>query len=205
MMLPLDYILFILYALLLLVLFIVLLIFFNKIKLRFNLWQSSKIKTYLIDRYMNKKPVKKHFPKHKLTNEFINICEQTLLEPVLRKEIIDDFHTLNIVKYYIVHLNSFNPNKRKFSAHYLGFFESKEALDAIKNRLLIEKNNSVKLYLLNALKNHLDDYIDIAINSLVHADEFYRQRAIAIIKHYHNTFSLSLQASNALNPLLSEV
>jgi cellulose synthase/poly-beta-1,6-N-acetylglucosamine synthase-like glycosyltransferase len=94
-----------------------------------------------------------------------------------------------------VHLNSFNPNKRKFSAHYLGFFESKEALDAIKNRLLIEKNNSVKLYLLNALKNHLDDYIDIAINSLVHADEFYRQRAIAIIKHYHNTFSLSLQAA----------
>jgi hypothetical protein len=143
-MLPLDYILFILYGLLLFVLFIIILIFFNKLKLRFNLWQSSKIKNYLIDRYMNKKTVKKHFPKHKLTNEFINICEQTLLEPVLKKEIIDDFHTLNIVKYYIARLNSFNPNQRKFSAHYLGFFESKEAINAIKNRLLNEKNKSEK-------------------------------------------------------------
>ena len=195
MILPLKIIFAILYILIFVALFIIILIFTNKLKLRFDLWQSSKIKNYLIDKYLNHKPIKKHFPKRKLTDEFINICEQMQLEPVLREEIIADFHTLNIINFYISQLNALRSSKRKLAAHYLGFFASKEAVIALSNRLRREKSNSVKLYLLNGLKNYLNDYLDVAINSLVGASPFYRTRAIGIIKHHYNQFGLGLQAA----------
>ncbi|HOH17929.1 MAG TPA: hypothetical protein PK087_01260, partial [Bacilli bacterium] len=194
-MISLQLILAILWLMLLLALAIILLIFANKIKLRFDLKQSSKIKGYLIDKYVNHKPLKKRFPKRKLTDEFINICEQIQLEPVLREEIIADFHTLNIVNFFISQLNSWHVFKRKYAAHYLGFFASKEALSALANRLNKEKNNSVKLYLLNGLRHHLDDYLEEALNSLLGANQFYRTRAIGIIKQHHNQFSSTLQAA----------
>ncbi|MGD9605098.1 MAG: glycosyltransferase family 2 protein [Bacilli bacterium] len=193
MILPLKVIIAILFGLLLFAFAIVFLIFTNKLKLRYDLWLSSKIKNYLIDKYINHKAIKKHYPKRRLTDEFINICEQMELEPVLKEQIIADFHTLNIVNFYMLQLNSWNITKRKLAAHYLGFFASKEAILALANRLKIEKNNAVKLYILNGIKNHLNDYLDVAINSLIGANQFYRHRAIGMIKHHHNQFGSVLQ------------
>lgn len=174
---------------------LIIVIFLNKLLLRYRIWESRQIKKYLVAKYLQKQSIQKHFSKRKLTDEFINICEQTELDDDTLATVVADFDRQQIIAYHLFRLNSLKPTVRKASAHYLAFFRSRKALDGLKKRLVIEKNDSVKLYLLNSLKTNLDESVDIIIESLVGASAFYRRRAIEIITHHHNRFSYAIQAA----------
>jgi len=165
----------------------IVLIFANKFQLRHKIRRSSKVKKFLIEKYIQGKSLKKKIRNRIVLDEFVNIREQMQIGEDVSKKIMDDFDAAGFVNAEIRHLRSWSRYVRKRSIHYLSFFDMDKVKLALIKRFRKERNESVKLYFANSLKNRIDGQaIDVLVESLVGSSQAYRNRIIEMIKHYHN-------------------
>jgi len=148
---------------------------------------------YYKGEYKNPLPFTKQF----LLKEFYKIEDQVKFSPIIRKKILDDFTEKKLYIKYLKQLKSRSRIKRILAAHYLGIFENKMIFNKLEERLLIEKDESVKFYISYSLMKYIrkDSFLAV-VNSLIGSSKSYQKKITTIINNNfnkNNTYLFNLE------------
>ena len=167
--------------------FLLILILLQKRINRKNSMRQGLARDYLFKRYFDNEPIKRPVSAKFFFNAFIDIETQVSIEPVVRKKIIEDILKTRFCKKQYRNLNSLSKYKRKLAVFYLQSLELKDVNSLFEKRLEKERNDSVRFFILYALKAHINERIfDLAMNSLSHSDLSYPRWVYAIFKNNYD-------------------
>ncbi len=158
----------------------------------------NQTRDYIFEKYYKgdaKQPLP--FTKQFLIKEFYKIEDQVKFAPRIRRQIIKDFKGQKLYLKYLSDLNKRSRTKRILAAHYLGVFDDKYIFSQLENRLLIEKDESVKFYLIYSLMRYIrkDSFLAV-VNSLVGSSKEYQNKVTTIINNNfnrNNTYLFNLE------------
>ncbi len=157
-------------------LFLVILIIYQKWINQRQIQLQGLARDYLFKKYFDSEDVFMPFSGKFFFDAYIDIETQIQIEPSVRERVITDLLMTRFCKNQFKKLSSISPNKRKIAAFYIGALESKLAIDALKSRILIEKNDSVRFYLIYQLKKHMSKVVfDSVMESLVGSSVIYQR------------------------------
>ncbi len=160
-------------------------IFINRALEADRLVQSQKADDYFIERYVVGEDIKWHGRMCYLMDAYRRYFEQIIVNEEVKMAIYADFEKAGFIKRQLKILNCHSPLRRKTAISNLSYFSSPETKYALINRLKIEPRANVKIYIVNALKNQMDQLTLLAmIESVVNSKKYYQSRAIMIIKNY---------------------
>jgi len=183
--LTLDTIFYILIALISGEIVLVIAVILNKVLIRKNEAKIKKAELYLINRYFKNESVSSAFSPSILIRVFVRLSEQVQFSPDQRGRALHDFERMGMIKKYQNDLNSFFVIKRKQAIFFLSYFMTTQTQIALLRRLRIEKIDHVKIFLVNALKNDMDQStVQTLIDSVVGSRRFYQARIIEILKSH---------------------
>jgi len=160
-------------------------IFLNKIAIHRRKIVMEEAENYFLKRYVRMEEATPHCQPGALMRAYKTFFEQVVVNPEARQQIYQDFSHCGIIQRNIKNLNSASTLKRKTAASNLSYFMSPDTKYALINRLKIEKRANIKIYIINSLKNQMDQLTLLAlIESVVGSKKYYQSRAIQIIKNY---------------------
>ncbi|MCV2232443.1 hypothetical protein N7548_06350 [Acholeplasma manati] len=110
---------------------------------------------YLFKKYFDLEDVMPKTSSRFFFDAYIDIETQITIEEVVRKRIIDDLEALKFTRKQFKKLHSFSPFKRRVAVYYLNTLNTKQSRDALSKRLTVEKNDSVRFYIIYAIKEHI--------------------------------------------------
>ncbi len=165
--------------------FLALMIYLNSQILLEKETMRKKTEDFLIGKYCNNQTLKKKFSDKQLLKAYLSISEQMLLSEEMRLKIYMDFQNTGLIDRYVGHLKSKSTYRRKEAIFYLSPFDSAEIKKCLLEMLKTEKYEHVKIYILNALKNKIDQFVlHSIIDSIVGSRRFYQQRVIGILQQH---------------------
>lgn len=142
---------------------------------------------FLFRKYFDNETVKRPVSSKFFFDAFIDIETQVSIEPVARKRIIDDISKTKFCKKQFKNINSLSKYKRKMAIFYLKALDLSDVTRLFEKKLLKERNDSVRFFLLYALKRNINETIfDAAMNSLKHAHSSYPKWVYAIFKNNYD-------------------
>jgi peptidoglycan-N-acetylglucosamine deacetylase len=157
-------------------LFLVILIIYQKMINQRQIKLQGLARDYLFKKYFDSEDVTMPFSGKFFFDAYIDIETQVQIESSVRERVITDLMLTRFCKKQFKRLSSFNPIKRKIAAFYVGALESEQAIDALKSRILFEKDDSVRFYLIYQLKKHMSKVIfDSVMESLIGSSEAYQK------------------------------
>ncbi len=160
-------------------------IFLQKWVIRRQLKQASRVESFFIRHYINAEPIPHIRSKRLLFQSYRTYYEQLVLDETTKAHICDDFEAFGLIDRMCRQVHSPIRFYRKRAASYLGYFELPKTKFALITQLKKERIPNVKLYLINALKNQMDQMTLVTlIDSLIGSKQFYQSRVIQIIKNY---------------------
>jgi hypothetical protein len=160
-------------------------IFLNKMAIRRRKIVMEEAENYFLKRYVRMEESTPHCQPGALMRAYKTFFEQVVVNPEARQQIYQDFSHCGIIQRNIKNLNSASKLKRKTAASNLSYFMSPDTKYALINRLKVEKRANIKIYIINSLKNQMDQLTLLAlIESVVGSKKYYQSRAIQIIKNY---------------------
>jgi cellulose synthase/poly-beta-1,6-N-acetylglucosamine synthase-like glycosyltransferase len=173
------------YVLLGLDVLVLLMIFGNKTWQRRKALLQTRAENFFVAHYVRNETIKSSCHPKAVMKAYQKFYEQTVLSDETKRFIYQDFLDCGLVKKNIKRLNCLSTIGRKTAASNLSFFQSPEIQYALINRLKIEKKANVKIYLINALKNQMNQLTLLAlIDSVIGSKKYYQSRAIQIVKNY---------------------
>lgn len=157
----------------------------NKTRLRHRVAQSRLLQDQLIERYFRVTDTPLHGSGLELMREFVRLSEQVRLSEDQKDRALQDFEQMGMIVRFRRELASKSVFRRKRAIFFLSYFLTTEVRIALIQRLRKEPLEHVKLYLINALKNHIDQYaLSEMLESVVGSRRFYQSRLIEILKTY---------------------
>jgi len=164
---------------------LVIAVILNKLHIKNKAVKIKNAETYLINRYFKNESVTSEFSPSLLIRVFVRLSEQVQLSLEQWEKAFRDFDNFGIIKKYQRDLNSIFILKRKQAIFFLSYFLTTNIQIALLRRLRIEKIDHVKIFLVNALKNNMDQStVQTFIDSIVGSRRFYQSRIIEIIKSH---------------------
>ena len=171
-----------LYLLLSVSFLIIVLIFMQKRRHRRHAQRVAMTRQYIFDKYFDKRDVPFNTTKHYLLSEFINVQEQIRLPQDVYGDFLRDITTLGFIRFFKKRLSSPLTIRRKEAAFYLGYVQTVEVKETLVERLKKETDETVRFYIVNALKNRLDDTTLIPVlESLIGASESYNETITSLL------------------------
>jgi len=161
-------------------------ILLNVVCYRLQARRKRKAEDYLIKKYVELlSPGKKKVSDMWLLKAYVAMSEQVVFTEEMKLRILMDFQASGLIDRLLRHLKSKNVYFRKEAVFYLGVFDSAEIKKELLDLLRQEKLEHVKIYILNSLKNKIDQYVlQSIIDSLVGSRRFYQQRVIGILQEH---------------------
>lgn len=139
---------------------------------------------YLFKKYFDLEETTPKVSSRFFFDAYIDIETQITIEDAVRKRIIDDLETLKFTKKQYKRIHSFSPFKRKIAVFYLQTLKTKKSKDALASRLAIEKNDSVRFYIIYAMDAHISAHdFDFILRTLSTSRESYPHWIYAILKN----------------------
>ncbi len=141
---------------------------------------------YLFEKYFDQKEIKSKLTDRFFFDAFIDMETQVEIEPEIRKRVIEDLSNDMFTKKQIHNINALSINKRKIAVFYLEMLKTEQAWSVLKKRLPNEKNESVRLYLINALLDVMDKEIfEQSIEMLVGSSETYQRWIQTLFRNHY--------------------
>ncbi|MFU8792627.1 MAG: glycosyltransferase family 2 protein [Acholeplasmataceae bacterium] len=142
---------------------------------------------YIFAKYFDYEEIKRPTSNRFFFDAFIEAENQVLIEPDVRKRIVIDLMLTRFCKKQFKNIRSRHVNKRKIASFYLSALQENIAYDALKKQLIKEKNESVKFYLIYAIKKSFDqDIVTYIVTTLEGASAIYRKWIYTIISNNFN-------------------
>ena len=142
---------------------------------------------YIFAKYFDYEDIKKPITNRFFFDAFIEAETQVLIDPEVRARVVSDLMETKFCRKQFKRINSRNNIKRKMACFYLSALQDDGARKAIKQRLLKEKNESVRFYLLYALKDVLDqDVVTHIIQTMKGASPIYRRWIYTLLSNDFN-------------------
>jgi hypothetical protein len=139
---------------------------------------------YIFSKYFDYEEVLKPVTNRFFFDAFIDVETQVLIDPEVRSRIVLDIMETRHCKKQYKRLHARSIIKRKTAAFYLSALEHEDAIKALKHRLMIEKDENVRFYIVYALKNYLDQEIVTAIlNSIASSTVLFRKKIYTILSN----------------------
>ena len=143
---------------------------------------------YMFRKYFDLEDITSKTSHRFFFDAYIDIETQITIEETVRKRIIDDLEKLRFTQKQYKKLSSFSSYKRRVAVFYLQTLNTKKSLQALQHRLTVEKNDSVRFYIIYAIKEFLTatdfDYI---LRTLSTSRESYPHWIYAILKNRYET------------------
>jgi cellulose synthase/poly-beta-1,6-N-acetylglucosamine synthase-like glycosyltransferase len=178
-------ILWIMGAILLVSVIMIIAVFLNKQAMVSKEIEERSAREYLVARYYRNEEVRKEYPPDALANAYRAILDQVVPPRQAAERIYRDFADSGAIDRWIRRLGSPFPDQRKAAAARLALFPAAPTKFALVNRLRIERKAHVRLYLIDALKEQMDQLtLEIIIRSVVGSKRFYQIRAAQVITNY---------------------
>ncbi|HOP56592.1 MAG TPA: glycosyltransferase [Bacillota bacterium] len=147
--------------------------------------KTGLAENYLVSHYLDNTPGKIRFSRAILLKAYISICEEITLTDEAKNGIQDDFIRRGIIRMLIRRSNSIFVSVRKKAIASLYYFDTPEIKKTLLKILEREKKEHVKIYVINSLKNKIDQQILQAfVDSIIGSRRFYQRRLIGILNHY---------------------
>lgn len=144
--------------------------------------QISDLRDYIFTRYFDQQPYEKKINRRLLLEEFINIQEQMIIPDDIHTQLIKDLDLYGYFDDLNKQLTGRNRLKRKKAAHQLAYIKRPFSIEMLVNQLKREKDESVKVYLVNALRSNIDNVVLSAIlDSMIKANRRYLDRVYALL------------------------
>lgn len=163
---------------------LILMIFAQKIHYKRLNQKHANARDYLFRKYFDGEEVSSKTSSKFFFDAYIDIETQITIEEVVRKRIIDDLEQLRFTHKQFRRLNSLSPYKRRVAVFYIQTLNTKKAKTALEKRLKIEKNDSVRFYIIHALRDDLKatDF-EFILRTLSTSRESYPHWIYAILKN----------------------
>lgn len=143
-------------------------------------------RTYLFQKYYDQLDTYPKISGRFFFDAFIDIETQIQIEESIRRRIITDLETLRFTHKQFKRLNHRSPYQRRVAVFYLQTLKTQSAKIALQKRLLKEKNDSVRFYIIYALKEALTETdFDFILNTLSKSKASYPQWIYAILKNQY--------------------
>lgn len=153
--------------------------------------RKKRAEDFLIERFLHNVERERPVSWFELLLAHVRIFEQIMLTDETRQRIYFMFQESGAIRKTLRQLRSFSTFKRKRACQILACFDSSEIRKNLIIALKKERTEHVKLYLLNALKNKIDQHVlKSIIDSIVGSRRFYQSRLIGILE----THLLSVEA-----------
>jgi peptidoglycan-N-acetylglucosamine deacetylase len=147
--------------------------------------KHGQARDYIFSKYFDYEESKKPVTNRFFFDAFIEVETQVLIEPDVRLRIVEDIMETRFCMKQFKKINSKNIIKRKVACFYLSSLHHEQAKDKIKERLSVEKNESVRFYLIYALKDVLDqDIVVQIIQSFNGATSIYRRWIYTLLSNH---------------------
>ncbi|MFA5067140.1 MAG: glycosyltransferase [Candidatus Izemoplasmatales bacterium] len=160
-------------------------ILLNQYRLRRQDQRQKWADDYLIDRFLHNTFHKRRVSWSELLMALVRISEQVYFSVETKQQIYFMFQEAGTIQKTLRQLRSFSPFIRKRASQILACFDSSEIRKNLTRALKIEKLEHVKLYLLNALKNKIDQHVlKSIIDSIVGSRRYYQSRLIGILERH---------------------
>lgn len=187
--------LYIVYAFLIMSVILVLMIVIQKgINLR-RVTLQGYARDYLFKHYFDGEPMRMPFHQKFFFDAYIDIETQVEIEPLVRKQVINDLRQTRFCKKQIRRLKSLSVSKRKIATFYVGALELEETISMLKSRFMKEHNDSVRFFILYQLIHHMDQQIfDKALQSLIGAKPSYMKWVFALMKNHFNQIEIFIDS-----------
>ncbi len=167
------------------------------IQKRLNKQTSKKhglARDYIFKHYFDQEEVRKPVTERFFFDAFIEVETQVSLDPDVRAQLVTDIMATRFCRKQFKRINSRNTIKRKLACFYLGALQHDDGAMAIKRRLFIEKNESVRFYLIHALKHDFDqEIIARVMTTLDGATAIYRRWIYTLLCNHHTLVKPHLQ------------
>jgi len=149
---------------------------------------KSLARDFLFKKYFDQEEVKSQLTNRFFFDAFIDIETHVEIEPEVRQRVIDDIILTKFTKKQLRRLNSFSTIKRKVSIFYISSLNTQNSREILEKRFDKEKNDSVRFYLVYALKDFLNVRIfDKILESLVDSNENYQRWIHALMKNHYTS------------------
>jgi cellulose synthase/poly-beta-1,6-N-acetylglucosamine synthase-like glycosyltransferase len=188
---PVQVIAWLLFSLIGLEILMIVWVLLNKARLLRRKKDSERIRNLLMERYFRGVDTPLRGNKIELMRQFLSLCEQMQLPEDQKERAYRDFEKWGLIARFHRELESQSVFRRKRAIFFLANFMTTEIRIAMIRRLRKEPFEHVKLYLINALKNHIDQYaLSEMLESVVGSRRFYQARLIEILKtNFLSSFS----------------
>ena len=158
------------------------------IRRRFRMLQARRreqAEAAMLARLYRRQPIDRKACRRDLLDAYVKAMNEVTLDQETRRLVSEDFLTSRLYRRLLGNLRALSSLKRKQAIHYLGCFDSAEIRSALVSALRVERSEHVKIYLLNALKNKIDQHILQAIvDSIIGSRRYYQVRLIGILKRH---------------------
>ena len=186
-----DVLFLVLFILFIIDLIMILKVSLNRIKNNY-LKESLKIEELkFIEEYF-KDNEKKNFNainKKFFMDVYISLEQRFMMDVENKKKVIDYIEENSIDKTYIKGINSWIKAKRKLSSTYLGYIKTDKSFKALSERIKTEKQEDVKIYLVNALIQHSNSMsFPFIIDSLNNSTKWYQEKILNILRDQSDDF-----------------
>lgn len=155
---------------------------------RLYLFKQGHARDILFKKYFDLEDVKLNLSSKFFFDAFIDIESEVEIEPEVRERVILDLSKTKFLKRQYKNINSIRVLKRKVAIFYIGSLKLEHAYDVIKKRLEIEKNESVKFYIISTIIKVLNQNdFDIIINDLFSCSKNYTRWIYELLKNNYPT------------------
>ncbi|PKK97495.1 MAG: hypothetical protein CVV58_00985 [Tenericutes bacterium HGW-Tenericutes-3] len=169
-------------------LYLVLAIVIQKSINRRVLYLRGLARDFLFKRYFDQEDVKSQLSNRFFFDAFIDIETHIEIEPEVRKRVIDDLILTRFAKKQLRRINSLSPIKRKIAIFYISALNTQKSRELLEKRFDREKNDSVRFYLVFALKEFLNVRIfDKVVESLIGSNDNYQRWIQALLKNHYTS------------------
>lgn len=166
------------------VIILILLILAQKVRHSHLKQRHSDARDYLFKKYFDQEEVRLKTSNRFFFDAYIDIETQITIEDSIRKRIIDDLEKLKFTKKQYKRLNHVSPFKRRTAVYYLQTLNTLSSIKALKNRFIKEKNDSVRFYIVYALKERLtSEDFEFILKTLLKSKVSYSKWVYAILKN----------------------
>ncbi|MCU0104774.1 glycosyltransferase family 2 protein [Acholeplasma vituli] len=146
--------------------------------------KHADARNYLFKKYFDQEDVRLKTSTRFFFDAFIDIETQITIEDSIRSRIILDLEALKFTQKQYKRLNRLSPYKRRVAVAYLQTLRTQKARNALQKRLYIEKDDSVRFYIIYALKEQLNsEDFEFIMKTLSKSKASYPHWIYAILKN----------------------
>lgn len=164
---------------------LILLIFIQKKSLIRKQNKCIRIQELLTKRYKFYEETKVPCTLNAYIKNFFILNQKIQLAQIALDEAYNFFLKKRLIHKLLKQINSKSEYKRKRSISYLSIFRNKVTKNALVERLSIERQEHIKILIVNGLKRDIDEFVlKNIVTSLINSRRYYQLRVIKILKKY---------------------